>query len=395
MDAEESEATTPPIKKPFGAATPKRLITNSDNLNNNYNIFDDFERPPASIDFVSISLSECLPTPEVVGSRLKAIEDTGARYNYSDSWSPSWEKDFLTIHDPSKATIDYLVRNHGDVRVRGIEISLDYCLKDGSNDLGKLKTLHAHLVHCLFPGHGLIRKTFIKTGKNAKTGEDVGHYVRDTLKTKNGGTSVIWEAAYQGFKVRLYIKTKDNGIDIGRHSVRLEINVSGAELAKTFNPDPVKARTSTRQAVPEINGLSFSAENELIAERMRTALDKARHIHKTPGFIPEGGEWITVADGPFRLHMLPRLFGETRRYLSKFFCVAEGIKPKPKRTRAAGTTAARIASANNSEAARVSRKWITYGASWANKHAYGIKPNVQANKQIGRALDEFQRHFSN
>lgn len=268
------------------------------------------------------------------------IEKTGARYEWPEKPSENWEGDFLTIHDATPATIAYLVTEHGNHRVRDIEISLDYFLKDGSNDPHRLLAMHRYLVHCLFPGHGLIRKTFLQTGAN------FGRYVRDGLETKNRGSSVIWEHAYKGFKIRLYVKTMDNKKAIERHSVRLEINLDQIELEKTFNPDDGEAR---------------------------------------PFRIGE--------DGPFRLHMLPRLFRAARRYLTNFLYVAESIVPKLQRTRASGQKAKRIGSSNKREVFRVEHSWQRYGAAWASRHAYRVRPNVAANDDIGRSLTELRRQI--
>lgn len=268
------------------------------------------------------------------------IERTGARYEWPEKPSSSWEHDFLTIHDATPATIAYLVNEHGSHRVRDIEISLDYFLKDGSNDPARLLALHRYLVHCLCPGHTLIRKTYLQTGA------DSGRYVRDGLETQNKGTSAIWEHVYKGFKVRLYIKTIDNKKPIERHSVRLEVNLDHVELEKTFNPDDGEARLSR------------------IGE-----------------------------DGPFRVHMLPRLFRALRSYLTGFLYVAEGIVPKFQRTRAVGQKAERIENANSREACKVEHCWRRYGAAWASRHDYRVRPNADANDEIGRALTELQRQL--
>lgn len=292
----------------------------------------------ASIDFISVPLSSFIRTTEEAAPRLSVIEKTGARYEWPEKPSINWEGDFLSIHDATPATIAYLVNEHGSHRVRDIEISLDYFLRDGSNDPARLLAMHRYLVHCLCPGHGLIRKAY------RPTGPDSGHYERDGLETKNQGTSVIWEHVYKAFKVRLYIKTQDNKKPIERHSVRLEINLEQTELEREFNPDDGEVRLSRL------------------------------------------GE-----DGPFRLHMLPRLFRALRRYLTGFLYVAEGIAPKLQRTRAIGTRAKRIESANVQESSRVSNSWQRYGAAWASRHGYRVKPNVGVNDDIGRALTELQR----
>jgi hypothetical protein len=263
------------------------------------------------------------------------IEATGARYEWPERPSSNWESDFLSIHDATPETIAYLVSEHGNHRVRDIEISLDYFLKDGTNDPARLLELHRYLVHCLCPGHDLIRKTYLPTGPNS------GHYARDGLETKNCGTSVIWEHFYKGFKIRLYIKTADNKKPIERHCVRLEINLDHVELEKTYNPDDGESR------------------------------------------LFRIGE-----DGPFRVHMLPRLFRALRRYLTGFLYVADGIVPKLQRTRAVGQKAERIERANSRKVRKVEDCWRRYGAAWASRHDYRVKPNIDANDEIGRALTE-------
>ena len=146
----------------------------------------------------------------------------------------------------------------------------------------------------------------------------------DTLKTRSADNSVYW-ANLSGYEqVRLYIKTEDQKRPISRHSVRLETTLS-------------------RGGCQQID------------------------IH--------------------RVGLLPLFVNDLRRYLSGFFNVSAGIKPKIKRTRTKDSTmrldASRLA---DRELARVNRSWNRYGAAWAAKHGYSVIPDTKTNRVIGEAL---------
>jgi hypothetical protein len=150
----------------------------------------------------------------------------------------------------------------------------------------------------------------------------------DALKTRSSDTTVYWANTSGYEQVRLYIKTLDDGEPIDQHCVRIE-------------------------ATLDLGGCQRA--------------------------------------GVHRVGLLPRFVDNMRRYLSPFFNVAAGIKPKIKRTRTRNPARAKDAlKAADKERARVDRNWRNYGAAWAAKHGYSIVPDTETNGLIGLALKELR-----
>lgn len=163
-----------------------------------------------------------------------------------------------------------------------------------------------------------------RTGRRKYFDGADGTIKTDTLKTRSSHKTVYWANTSSYEQVKLYIKTKDQKKWISHHSVRLETTLS------------------------------------------------------------RGGCQLI---GVHRVGLLPFFANDLRSYLSGFFNVSAGVKPKIKRTRTRNTTmlleAAKLA---DRERARVKRNWSKYGAAWAAKHGYSTIPDTKANRLIGVAL---------
>lgn len=154
----------------------------------------------------------------------------------------------------------------------------------------------------------------------------------DPLATQGGDTTFQWRDSSQCLRVRLYRKEWDNGIQLqGQHPVRLEATL-----------------------------------------------------------------WRGACQG-FDLHRiaeLPQFADRMRRDLSNCFHIAEGIKPKLKRSRIhTPQKAQESAKGSEKEHLRVKRAWERYGSQWAARHGYATKPDTAANRAIGLALKQLREQM--
>jgi hypothetical protein len=167
-----------------------------------------------------------------------------------------------------------------------------------------------------------------RNGRRKYYDEVDGAIKRDALKTRSTDKSVYWANKSGYEQVRLYIKIKDNEQPIDPHCVRIE-----------------------------------------------ATLDR-------------GGCQLA---GVHRVGLLPIFADNMRRYLSPFFNVAAGIKPKIKRTRSKDPARVLDAvKAADRERAKAERNWGQYGSAWAAKHGYRIVPDTETNGLIGLALKDLR-----
>jgi hypothetical protein len=276
-----------------------------------------FGKPKAKIDFITLRL------PASIRNEADALRFSGhisGRITAPKAW---WGRkdDCLTIHDPTRADLQFLIDEHHDTEILALEVAVDFFLKDGCNDPARLRALHAWLKTRLFPQ----RHDRMKGNDRRKYYDEADGTIKDdTLKTRSGDTTLYWPNTSGYEQVRLYIKTTDDKRPIDRHCVRIEAT-----------------------------------------------------LHRG------GCQYADV----HRVGLLPHFADNLRRYLSPFFNIAAGIKPKIKRTRtkdpAKAREAARIV---DKERARAGRNWTTYGAAWAAKYGYRIIQDTKTNRLVGVAL---------
>jgi hypothetical protein len=146
-------------------------------------------------------------------------------------------------------------------------------------------------------------------------------------------TTHLWRDGLERIKQRLYIKFEDQNKTVERPSVRLEVRLG-----------------------------------------------------MTPCW--EIGLWRAWQFAEFGTHL--------RSTLSPCFRIAEGIKPKLKRSRhKEGTRIEQETNkANARELARVSAGWCNEGAMWAVRRGYTVNPDKQTHKRIGDALNRLGKQLS-
>lgn len=98
--------------------------------------------------------------------------------------------------------------------------------------------------------------------------------------------------------------------------------------------------------------------------------------------------------GVSHICLLPTFVKDMRRFLSPFFNVAAGIKPKIKRTRARDPKKVlKAAHEAEQEQRLVQRNYRRYGPAWAAKHRYNVVSDKKASKMIGGALKTLREHL--
>ncbi len=355
----------------------------------NYNIFDKF-RAVAKIDFLktdmpNFSNRDLLEDSPVLEKLYHAVTHGNGTINaptsaYRKKYETRDDRNWLTFHDIRPKAISFLIQHYGITRVREIEFSIDFFQKDKSSNSEKNEELRAHLVRCLVPTEGLIRKTYdVRKNVNKLTGKlnEVGGYFREGLAaSKKGTTTKYYNANTPGKMLRIYTKN-DETIDKATGEItqvqfiRLEINLSGGELGIQFNPDDCRHWVSSK--TPGIDNDRYRIE---FSRYSGVALDK----------IPESGEWVIAAKSNFTIAMLPKLFESLRAYLSPFFKIAKGIKPNSNRS-----ITEKSQFEADKETVKCESKWRKYGAEGATKNGHSLAPDIVANRMIGCALKDLQK----
>lgn len=190
-------------------------------------LINEFGKPKAKIDFITMALPSSIQSEADAYHFTKRIENPD-----SIKTSKKWGYDWLTIHDPTLPDLQFLLDEHPNTAVSSIEIAVDFCLKDGSNDPVRLRELHSWLKVSLFPQ----RHKLMRMGRRKFYDQSNNSIKRDMLKTRSGDESVYWADLSYREQVRLYIKTIDDEKPIERHCVRLEVTLfcGGCHRAQLF-----------------------------------------------------------------------------------------------------------------------------------------------------------------
>jgi hypothetical protein len=286
---------------------------------------NEFGQPKAKIDFITLALPASIKNESDVFRFEKGIQTFGGAIKVAKKWRGP-NDDWISIHDPSSQTLQFLLDEYCDTRTRvmALEVAIDFHLKDGSNDYMRLEELHSWLKVCLFPQrHEHMRKSYRKFYDKSSN-----KIKRDNLETRSGEETIYWKDSYNREQVRLYIKTIDDKKPIDRHSVRLEITLlgGGCHRAKLF------------------------------------------WIGNLPRFFKNMRSYLS----PF-LNVAKGIKPEIARVRSK----------DPKKTLKAASEAAK-------EKARVEQRWNKYGSAWAAEHRYKTIPDAETNRFIGKGLGRLQ-----
>lgn len=279
----------------------------------------------ASIDFITITLPKKMRSPAYL-SRFSFRGKGNVEYPSKLGRSHPYGCDWLSIHNPDREALQFLIDEFPNAEILKLEFSVDFRPRSGATTMAELEEAKAWLAHALYPAkHPRMadmtrRKAYhFKDSKIASIG----------LGKAAGISTVYWDTWTAHEHVRLYVKTKDKHIAPFSPSVRLEA---------TFD------RGGCQQA------------------------------------------------GIARLKDFPSFAECSRKYLSPFFELATGIKPKIKRARVkTPSKGASLALANLRERERVERAWKKYGATWAVKRRYKVIPDKDGNRLVGTALNELRR----
>lgn len=171
-------------------------------------------RQAAKIDFLKIRLPSSIRQERDAYEFSKNIK---GRIEVAKKWKSQGEQ-WITIHDATAGDLDFLVTHHPDVEVLGIEVAVDFFLRDGSSDKARLIGLYADLRHCLFPQ----KADALKDARRKHYDEQSRKIERDALRTRAGVGSIYWAAATGYVQTRLYWKAIDNKQSVAQQSVRVE-----------------------------------------------------------------------------------------------------------------------------------------------------------------------------
>ena len=273
----------------------------------------------AKIDYITIELPR--DSTMNVWDAIALHSSIKGRLEHAPRWR-DYRDDWITIHDPAISDLQYLINHFPTVRIKALEVAIDFFIKSESNDMFKLIELHDWLRSRLFPErHGLMNNV-----SRRKFYDHRSHSIKDdALESRGGAQSAYWQNKTRYEQIRLYIKTRDNGRPVsGPFCVRIETTLYAGGCQNAG-----------------VSHISMLCE---FGDRLRRYLSRFLH----------------VASGN-----KPKLKRSRARS-------PEGIAQ-------AGREAEK-------ELRRVKRNWNKYGARWAAKHGYKVEPDTTANRLIGAAL---------
>lgn len=131
--------------------------------------------------------------------------------------------DWLTVHDPDREALQFLVDTFPRTQVLDLEIAVDLRPRDGSRSIAKLTQAHAWLMASLFPQK---HKEMAGVSHRKRFDAADGKVKRIGLKTKAGRETVYWQNRTGFEQVRLYVKTKDKHITPVTPATRIEITLN-------------------------------------------------------------------------------------------------------------------------------------------------------------------------
>ncbi len=150
-------------------------------------LINEFGKPKAKIDFITLALPSSIKSPIDALHFEKNIESRGNSINVSTKWRGP-QDEWITIHDPSLQTLQFLLDEYCNIRILSLEIALDFKLNDGSNDPVRLRELHSWLKTSLFPQ----RHELMQTGRRKFYEKSSNKIKRDTLETSSSDKTIYW-----------------------------------------------------------------------------------------------------------------------------------------------------------------------------------------------------------
>lgn len=175
-------------------------------MNINKDILDCFAAK-ASFDYITFSLPSSPKILFYLRQIMKGRVESPRKRPY----------DWITIHDVQPSDFQNLVEMFPRHGIIGLETTIDFFLKDGSNDSERLAMLHQYMIHACHPQHKWLvdsNRYYYVIAKNT--------VIKDTLNSRAASTTAYWRNKTGFVSNRLYIKTDDNKKPIKRHSVRYE-----------------------------------------------------------------------------------------------------------------------------------------------------------------------------
>lgn len=199
---------------------------------------------------------------------------------------------WLAVHDPSFRDLQFIVERFWDSRLMYIEFAVDARLPRGSNDMDLLEVLKAQLRHSLFPQrHGRLSRASRKFYHVSQR-----RYKGDGLGTPLPDGQIIWEQLAFSDKLDLYIKEKDNGINVSQPWVRMEARLETSACSE--------AGLRKIGMLPNFAGdlRTYLAPMFFIASGFQNeaALAKIRRVPAKGPWSAWGAQW--TADGKARLN---------------------------------------------------------------------------------------------
>lgn len=187
-------------------------------------------RATAIVDYITIRFPVSkLKTPKDVSSlswrgqgTVQCSKRLGLYHGHGCDW--------LTVHDPDREALQFLIDTFPTTEVIGLEVSVDLRPRSAKTSIAKLTQAHGWLTSALFPQH---HPQMAGTTTRKRFDAADGKIKPIALKPSPGRTTVYWEnhTAYE--EVKLYVKKKDKHIKSVIPSTRVEItlNRGGCQMA--------------------------------------------------------------------------------------------------------------------------------------------------------------------
>jgi hypothetical protein len=183
----------------------------------------------AAIDYITISFPKKLRTLRDARSlegrgqgTIEVPRKLGSRRPHGCDW--------LTVHDPDRHALQYLIEEFPESEVLALEICVDLRPASGKAVPAQFAAAHAWLKMALNPN----RHPTMRGKVNKKIYDPFSRKIRKVgLKPSSGSQTVYWETRTAFEQVRLYVKKEDAHINPFPPSTRIEVtwNRGGCQVA--------------------------------------------------------------------------------------------------------------------------------------------------------------------
>ena len=233
----------------------------------------------ALIDFITIAFPSKLKTIKDVSSlkwngkgTIQCAKKFGRYHGHGCDW--------LTIHDPDREALQFLIDSFPNTEVIALEVSIDLRPRNPRVSFVKLYQAHAWLTKTLFPQR---HRTMVEVSCRKQYDTVDKKIKKIPLTPVTRRNTVYWENQTTHEKVKLYVKTEDKHISPVIPSTRIEITLDrggcqNAELTRLTTLPSLAPRL--RRYLSPFFDVACAIQPKIRRNRTTTPLKRIKAEHR-------------------------------------------------------------------------------------------------------------------